>query len=200
MDHCIIVNYLCFLGLGSFNSPLKKAASLDHFRAETVAENAIGSPKFYDPNNSNADQDRPKFIYIRYKQDSMREHLSTLRKRAPNYFAKIGVPYFKTSQDPIEYWTEMKRHKFVLSPPGHGEDCYRTWEAILFGSIPIVRNSSLWPLYSESPVYVLNDWENVTEKQFLDFRLKTQDKKVVLSQYWFDQIAAVRREYLTKYK
>ena len=29
-------------------------------------------------------------------------------------------------------------HRFVLSPPGHGLDCHRTWEAILLGAIPIV--------------------------------------------------------------
>ena len=44
----------------------------------------------------------------------------------------------------------------------------------MMGSIPIVRNSTLWPLYKEAPVYVLDDWKNVTEKQFLDYQIKTR--------------------------
>ena len=57
----------------------------------------------------------------------------------------------------------------------------------MFGSIPIVRNSTLWPLYKEAPVYVLDDnWHNPTEKQFLNYEVKTKSKKLLLAQYWFD--------------
>ena len=54
---------------------------------------------------------------------------------------------------------------------GHGEDCYRTWESILFKSVPIVSNSTLWPLFRDAPVYVLKDWEkNVTREQASTWR------------------------------
>ncbi len=42
-----------------------------------------------------------------------------------------------------EYLEEMAHYKFALSPRGWGPDCYRTWEALLVGTIPIVvRNQS----------------------------------------------------------
>ena len=43
----------------------------------------------------------------------------------------------------VDYMEEMADFKFTLSPRGYGIDCYRTWEAILIGSIPIVRHSQL---------------------------------------------------------
>ena len=38
---------------------------------------------------------------------------------------------------------------------GNGEDCHRTWEAVLLGSIPIVRSSGIENLYQDAPIYVL---------------------------------------------
>ena len=32
----------------------------------------------------------------------------------------------------------LLRSKYVLSPPGNGPDCHRTWESIYLGAIPIV--------------------------------------------------------------
>lgn len=43
---------------------------------------------------------------------------------------------------PIEqYVHEMKRHRSVISPPGNGLDCHRTWEVLYLGVIPLVRDS-----------------------------------------------------------
>lgn len=72
------------------------------------------------------------------------------------------------------------------------EDCFRTWEAMFFGAIPIVRNSTLWPLYEGAPAYVLTDWLNVELEQFESFRLATTSKKYLLAQYWFDYINSFR--------
>lgn len=78
---------------------------------------------------------------------------------------------------------------------GKGEDCHRTWEAILFGAIPIVRNSTgLWPLFKQNPIYVTNEWENVDENQYLNFKPKTTSRKMVLAQYWFDRINQFRNK------
>lgn len=57
-------------------------------------------------------------------------------------------------------------YKFWVSPRGNGLDCHRTWEALYLGAIPIVRTSSLDPLYDGLPVLIVSDWSSVTE-QFL---------------------------------
>jgi hypothetical protein len=58
----------------------------------------------------------------------------------------------------------LRDTKFVLSPPGNGPDCHRTWEAIYSGAIPIVKRD-FWPFKTLSlPVLVVNDWNEVPEK------------------------------------
>lgn len=95
-----------------------------------------------------------------------------------------------------QYLSEVSNTKFVLSPPGWGIDCFRTWESILFGAIPIVAYSkTLQGLYDESPVYVKYNWtEPLTEDMLLDFKPSVTDKRVVLAQYWFDLIHSYRTQ------
>ena len=88
---------------------------------------------------------------------------------------------------------DIKNTKFVVSPPGLGEDCYRTWEAILLWAIPIVRSSNLDPLFQRVPALILKDWEFVNKKQLLSFRPKNFSRKWVIAQYWFDRINSFRK-------
>ena len=64
-----------------------------------------------------------------------------------------------------------KKYKFILSPPGAGFDCHRTWEALYLGAIPIVKTSSLDPLYKDLPVVIelVDTEENLSKLMpFLD--------------------------------
>jgi hypothetical protein len=37
-----------------------------------------------------------------------------------------------------DYLSEVADHEFVISPPGNGYDCHRTWEALYVGARPVV--------------------------------------------------------------
>ena len=67
------------------------------------------------------------------------------------------------------YLRLLGQHRFVLSPRGNGLDAHRTWEALLVGSIPIVRSSALNPLYEALPVLIVRDWADVTPRLLRDF-------------------------------
>ena len=41
-----------------------------------------------------------------------------------------------------ELWRRHGNYAFVISPPGHGLDCHRTWEALALGCIPITLASA----------------------------------------------------------
>jgi hypothetical protein len=56
----------------------------------------------------------------------------------------------------------MIQHKYVISPHGNGLDCHRTWEALALGCIPIVRTSSLDPMFNGLPVLIVKEWSDVT--------------------------------------
>jgi hypothetical protein len=62
---------------------------------------------------------------------------------------------------PYEYKKLLTRSKFVISPPGNGADCHRTWEAIYLGTIPIVLRKA-WPFTNlDLPVLVIDAWEDL---------------------------------------
>ncbi len=49
---------------------------------------------------------------------------------------------------------------FVISPPGNGGDCHRTWEAIALGAVPVVQRGSLAKsLVNYHPIYEVDNWE-----------------------------------------
>lgn len=63
--------------------------------------------------------------------------------------------------DQAEVWRRYSSFPFVLSAHGNGLDCHRTWEVLLLGAIPIVRRSTLDPLYRDLPVAIVDDWAEV---------------------------------------
>jgi hypothetical protein len=67
-----------------------------------------------------------------------------------------------------EYYTQLGRAKFVLSPPGRGWDCYRTYEALAMGAIPIVRRQEpLNQVVAGLPVLVVDDWTTLTPERLV---------------------------------
>jgi hypothetical protein len=64
---------------------------------------------------------------------------------------------------PKLYRDLVSRSKFVISPPGNGPDCHRTWEAIYLGAIPIVKRN-FWPFHNVLlPVAVVDRWDQMSE-------------------------------------
>lgn len=61
-----------------------------------------------------------------------------------------------------EMWRRRGDFAFVVSPPGWGLDCHRTWEALVLGHIVLVPASPLDRLYMGLPVVSISDWNEVT--------------------------------------
>lgn len=59
-----------------------------------------------------------------------------------------------------QYQRMLRSHHFVVSPPGNGLDCHRTWEAMYVGTIPIVL-AEAWPFRDHDwPVLVVDEWSD----------------------------------------
>ena len=72
-----------------------------------------------------------------------------------------GVLRFRNFVNPKLHRTLLAKSKFVVSPPGNGSDCHRTWEAIYLGCIPIVLKDS-WPFsHLELPILALETWSDL---------------------------------------
>jgi hypothetical protein len=83
-------------------------------------------------------------------------------------------------------------HNFVISPPGNGIDCHRTWEALYMGAIPIVKRSLVTEAFVDLPILIVEDWTTITEEilniileEFKE--MKFNYEKLTLS-YWINRI------------
>jgi hypothetical protein len=93
-----------------------------------------------------------------------------------------------------DYKKEVERARFVLSPPGNGMDCHRTWEALAMGSIPVVKNGFLAEsIIDNMPIISVKNWEDflyLSENEMIElydsFMGKTTEK-LYLS-YWCRKI------------
>lgn len=120
------------------------------------------------------------------------------KKRQPcwDYFLTKSWAYLATKQTYTNYVEQLSRSVFTVSPPGNGEDCFRTWEALCLRSYPIVLRSDLQPLYEDLPVVVIDSWEEVTEeflrqkKEEFDARKWNYEKAYL--PFWLDQVRAVQ--------
>jgi hypothetical protein len=72
-----------------------------------------------------------------------------------------GVKVIDSPVTPKKYRELVRQSMYVLSPPGNGIDCHRTWEALFLGSIPIVKKS-FWPFSKlQIGAKVIEDWSEV---------------------------------------
>lgn len=133
-----------------------------------------------------------KMLYVNYcpYTNPMRDYITDLFKEEP--FCTVGkfVPIFT-------FWQEIAQHKFTLSPPGKGIDCFRTWEAILLGSIPIVISSPLNELYKDLPILVINDWHEITEeflcRKYEEITSQNYRVEKLYKQYWIQLLTNIKR-------
>ena len=73
------------------------------------------------------------------------------------------VTQMSSFKSPAQYRDLVANSRFVLSPPGNGVDCHRTWEAMYLGAIPIVLEK-FWPFqHLDLPVLIVNDWFEIPQ-------------------------------------
>ncbi|CAF1314649.1 unnamed protein product [Rotaria magnacalcarata] len=104
-------------------------------------------------------------------------------------FKNVAIVDKKISYE--TYLEQVGNARFVLSPPGNGLDCHRTWEAILMGAVPVVISSGLDPLFKNAPSVILKDWAHLNEKLLLSYKFSSYDNfvsPVLCARYWFQRL------------
>lgn len=111
-----------------------------------------------------------------------------VRRKPFEMFSKQPYAFTPSSREFVDYLQDLSQAKFVLSPPGGGLDCYRTWEALYMGAIPIVKSSSLNPLYKDLPIVVVENWDEITEEflsaKYQEIQTQTFDWEKLSPNYW----------------
>ncbi len=64
-----------------------------------------------------------------------------------------------------DFLTEMRDHKFMVCPKGHGMDCHRNWESLYMRRVPIFLDHPYFRLLMKDfPALFVNDWSEITPK------------------------------------
>lgn len=88
-----------------------------------------------------------------------------------------------------EYWKKMKLSKFIISPPGVGLDCHRSWEALALGVVPIIKSSKLSKIFQKLPVLIVDSFEEINDELLRSYKLQNNyDLKKITLEFWIDQI------------
>lgn len=148
---------------------------------------------------------RAPLIYSRLKMgnDRFGDRWAALDAIPAELFAG-GAAYVASAGDApptptLEYWRGLAAHAFCLSPFGVGLDCYRTWEALAMGAIPIVRCGARRPfagLFAGLPVLAVAEWRDVTRER-LDRALREFGAPAAALpdrlrlQHWREELAAL---------
>jgi hypothetical protein len=94
----------------------------------------------------------------------------------------------ETPLDRLQNYTMQSKFKFVLSPSGLGIDCYRTWEAIILGCVPVVKRTTMTSKFAHLPVIVVDAWEELNldmlNKQYCEIIKKEFDYSFIFMDYW----------------
>ena len=121
------------------------------------------------------------------------------RQPALDYFSRN--PLTETMENKLSprlYLKKLSSHMFMASPPGNGEDCIRTWEAMYLGVVPIVKRSIGMDYFKslELPMLVVDEWTDLDE--FDESKLRYKYEKItrearteaLYMEYWIKEIMA----------
>ena len=64
-----------------------------------------------------------------------------------------------------DFLDEIREHKFMICPQGHGIDCHRNWESLYMRRVPVMKDHPYFRRLMEGlPVLFVDDWPQVTEE------------------------------------
>ena len=103
------------------------------------------------------------------------------------------VDFWKKKHNKVSTWKLHDNYSFELCPEGNGLDTHRFYEALLLNTIPIVKRNSLESMYIKFPCVIVDDWNEITEKNCIKWKNELKDRihneKYKLNMdFWYNQI------------
>jgi hypothetical protein len=96
-----------------------------------------------------------------------------------------NIPYTHDHNQPFySYIENLASHQFVLSPPGNGIDCHRTWEALYCKCIPIVIDNYIYNYWNNLPIIKVKDYSELTNELLQNFIINKFNTDMIDIDYW----------------
>jgi hypothetical protein len=132
---------------------------------------------------------KEKLLLVNFKKDRQERIEVSDRFCNSAIFGNLTTCVYSKALTKHEIYNTISLHSFVLSPRGRGLDCYRTYEALLMGSYPIVKSSALDGVFEGLPVLIVKEWDLVTLELLNDFEKewnsKIWDHSMLFTGYWW---------------
>ena len=123
-----------------------------------------------------------------------------LRKDIFKYWSSQNFTKVDSILDFKTYLENMSKARFVISPFGCNIDCYRTWEALYTGSIPVVESRGIDDVYEDLPVIIVDNLKTVTkqqlDEQFELLKTRVFNLEKLKADYWYNAIQNTRNSWL----
>jgi hypothetical protein len=121
--------------------------------------------------------DKPILCYMNF---SVTSNIPKRKACVDTFINSKWVTNEKYGMQLPQYYTQLAKSKYVLSPEGEGIDCHRIYESIYFNSIPILLTCLMDDFYFkyDFPIIVVNSWNIITE-QFLMNNYEKYYRKLV---------------------
>jgi len=109
-----------------------------------------------------------------------------LNQTIPNF---DFVEYFEYS-DNYSYLQNISNSKYVLSPHGINQDCYRHYESMYLSAIPITLKHDKLKHLEDMPVLILDSWDQLSEELLLNSydTLINKSREKLDMNYWINLI------------
>lgn len=116
------------------------------------------------------------------------------RSAAFSHFKDLPSVLLLPTQLPrSDFWRLIVSSKFIVSPLGAGFDCHRTWEALILGAVPIIRKTTISPVFDGLPVLQVNQYSDVTAESLQSYAYPPHIKEYRLTLgYWIGKIASMQ--------
>jgi len=107
---------------------------------------------------------------------------------------KAALPWITLdppSGDSFAYGRQLFSHRYVLCPPGNGEDTHRFWEAISCGAIPVARLSNTLRRLGPLPALLLDELWPLSHEQLqrdAERLAGSQSPQFLSTNYWFRRV------------
>jgi hypothetical protein len=89
-----------------------------------------------------------------------------------------------------DFLDEIRMHKFMVCPQGHGIDCHRNWESLYMRRVPVMKEHPYFRRLMEGfPVLFVDKWEEITEELLIaSDNLYEQAQKMDLTRLDLDKM------------
>ena len=136
-------------------------------------------------NNSAPFYERINKIYVNFNMNTDRfKQRKACLKEIPQHL----MAYHQEKMKRTQTWEQTVKYSFVLSPYGNGMDCHRHWEALILGSILIIKSKEFIKMFEDLPVLIVNNWRDINQEVLNNtielFKNKTFHYDKLTLEYW----------------